>query len=307
MPISSYCGEGAGEAAEGFRVKIRTGGYYFGDSEDFVQKDARLSGEVHFTKKLFLSANSARNWFSQDSTEFSANGVSFVLGNTFGRSTQATVGIGLTDSDSVKGDGSWRDFSYNASLAFKPVGTGHMTLSYRHARVVYESKSLGALKSRVNLDDFQPSYYQWISERWSFWTGLGYAMYSDDNTRTSVNASLTFLFRPEPEFGLSYAFGYIGYEDSTEDYWDPQSYRSHNLILVLNQPLGRYLTFNLRASAGYSDSENEPNSWINTSVTFQPSRQLGLEATGYFMGNPGRDEGGKYSARTLTMDLIITP
>lgn len=304
-PADTGAGEGSSEEQDKPRLKFKIGGYQFKDSEDFVQRFGHAWAELYFTEKVFLRADALHHAFEQNESEFGANGVDFVLGTMFGTGSELKVGAGLTGYDSTGGDFSESAFSYLSSFAFKPTKTSHLTLALDHKKLVDSSKSLGALRDMISANEFRPSFYQWINERWSFWTGLGYGSYSDDNTRMSFNASVTFLFRPEPMFGLSYAAGYTSYEKRSEQYWDPDGYTSHNLILWLQQPLGKYLSFEFKGSPGYSPSEGEPNAWGSLLLDVRPSERWSIQMNGYLMGNPGR--GGNYSASTLSADLIWTP
>jgi hypothetical protein len=309
-PASVSGGEEPAQAQETARLKFKTGVYQFRDSEDFEQRYGRIWTEFFFAKKFFLRANAAHHVFTQAGSEFNGDGVDFVLGTTFGSATELTLGGGLMGYDSTGGDFSETDFSYQGSLAFKPISTGHLTLAYDHRKLVHAAKSLGALRKLISSNELSPSYYQWISERWSLWTGLGYGLYSDDNTRMSINASVTYLFRPEPMFGLSYAFGYTSCEKRAEEYWDPDGYQSHNLILWLEQPVGKYFAFEFKASPGYTLSENEPNAWASLILDIHPSRSWAIQIDGYVMGNPARDQSrsdSPYSANTVSADLVWTP
>jgi len=304
-PPNATAGEESADPEGTSKLRFKTGVYQFRDSEDFDQRYGHIWTEFFFAKKFFLRANATRSIFTQDSSEFGANGVDFELGTTFGAATDLIIGAGLTGYDSTRGKFSKTDFSYQGSIAFKPIGTGHLTLAYDHEKFVNAAKSLGALRELINSDEFRPSYYQWISERWSVWAGFAYGMYSDDNSKMSLNGSVTFLFRPEPSFGLSYAFGYTTYEKRSELYWDPEGYQSHNLILWLQQPLGKYFSFEFRGSPGYSTSENEPNAWADLLLDIHPSSLFSIQVKGHVMGNPARDR--NYSASEVSADLIWTP
>jgi hypothetical protein len=309
-PAFANAGGQSSEAQEAGKLKLKIGVYQFRDSEDFDQRVGHVWTEFFFAKKFFLRANAAHHILTQDTSEFGANGVDFVLGTTFGSATELTIGGGLTGFDSVGGDFAETDLSYQGSFAFKPVGTGHLTLAYDHKNLLHDAKSLGALRDLISSHEFRPSYYQWISERWSFWTGLGYGMYSDENTRISINASVTYLFRPEPMFGLLYAFGYTSCEQRSDAYWDPDGYQSHNLVLWLQQPLGKYFSFEFKGSTGYSLSESEPNAWASLLLDVHPSRSWTIQMNGHVMGNPARDQDRSstpYSATTVSADLIWTP
>ena len=304
-PTCVWGGEESSEESDAARLKFKIGGYQFTDSEDFVQRYGQAWAEFYFTKKIFLRATALHQAFTQNESEFGADGVDFVLGTTFGTGSELTVGAGLTGYDSIGGDFSETGFSYLSSFAFKPTKTSHLTLAFDHKKLVHSSKSIGALRDMISANEFRPSYYQWINQRWSFWAGLGYGSYSDENTRMSFNASITFLIRPEPSFGLSYAAGYTGYEQRSEQYWDPEGYTSHNLILWLQQPLGKYFSFEFKGSPGYSPSEGEPNAWGSLLLDIHPMDRLSVQMNGYLMGNPGR--GSNYSASTLSADLIWSP
>lgn len=304
-PTSALCGEEEGAAGESANLNVKIGGYQFRDSEDFDQRLAHIWTQLFFTKNVYLSAEATHHLFTQDSSEFDGNGVDFVLGGTFGPLSDVKIGLGLAGYDSVEGNFSFLDVSYLGSFAFKPTETSHLTVGYNHLNVALDSKSLGALREQISSDEFNPSFYQWISESWSFWTGLRYGALSDDNTKMSVDASITYLLRPEPMFGFSSALGYISYENRSERYWDPDGYTTLSFIFLLQQPLGKYFSFEFKGSPGYSPSESQMSAWGSLLLDLHPSPKWSIQVNGYIMGNPARN--GNYSATTLSADLMWAP
>jgi hypothetical protein len=281
------------------RPQFRVGASQFRDSEDYTETRGHISAKFFVAKTFSVEVDAARDAFSRV-TDVNGNGVDVVLGGSLGPLPEVRFGGGVTKYDSIGTKPSGL-----VSVSLNLMETNNVTLSYTHDQVVYDAKSLESLKKALDSDEFDPSFYQYISENWSVWMGLGYGLYSDKNSRISFNASLTYLFRPEPMFGLAYAVTYIGYDKRSENYWDPENYQSHGLMLWLDQPLGKLFSIEFRACPGYSFSEKKPNAWTSLLMDFHPSPHWGVEANGYFMGNSAR--GGGYDSSTLSLDLMLSP
>ncbi len=298
-PVPSS-GEETENAGGGLSSTIKLGGYHFDDSADFVHRSARLSGELRFAKNRAVEANFTRHWVSQEGDQFTGSGAELLLVDTFRPGLEGKLGMGLVSHGGLGTDVCWL-----ASLGIQPTETSHLTLSYEHANVAYEVNTLDALKAGIRSDKFSPSFYQWFSESWSFWGRFSLGRYSDRNLRTSVDASLTYLLRPEPEFGLSYAFGYLNYRNRSERYWDPIGYLGHYLILHMKQNMGDLVSFNLRGSIGFSPSEKRVNSSVSIGIALRHLPHWGLDLSGEYLGEPGRGE--NYSCTSSSVSIAWVP
>lgn len=282
------------------RPEIQLGGYLFGDSEDFAHRSARLRAGFHLTKTISVNANSTRHWVSQDGDRLMGNGVSLLLVDTFGTEREGKLGVGLTDYEGIGAD-----FSYLASLAMKPTQTSELTLSYEHENVVHKVKSLLALKTRIQSHEFSPSFYQWISESWSFWGRFALGRYSDANLKTSLETSLTYMLKSDPELSLSYGFGYLTYRERSNLYWDPSGYVGHYLISRLVRNIGHLFSLNMTGSIGFSPSESKMNSGLAVGLALQHSPHWSLDVTGQYQGEPGR--GQNYSSTNSSINIVWLP
>ncbi len=300
LPCCAIASSGEEESATGLpRPEFRLGAFQFRDSQDFTERRGHISAKFFVAKTFSIEVDAARNAFSQRE-DVNGNGVDVVVGGSLGPLPEVRLGGGVTNYDSIGTKPSGL-----LSVSLNLMETNNLTLSYRHDQVIYDSKSLNALRAALDTDEFSPSFYQYISENWSVWMGFGYGYYSDKNTRMSFNGSLTYLFRPEPMFGVAYAVTYVAYENRSERYWDPENYQSHGLMLWLDQPLGEFFSIEFRACPGYSFSEKKPNAWTSLLMNFHPSPHWGIEATGYVMGNSARE--GGYNSSTVSVDLILSP
>ncbi|MCH7761508.1 hypothetical protein IIA15_08955 [candidate division TA06 bacterium] len=224
----------------------------------------------------------------------------FLVGDTLGSGWVGKFGLGLTDYDKIG-----TNLSYLASLEIEPTQTSHLTLRYEHDNVVYKVNSLKALKEGIDFDEFVPSFYQWIADRWSFWGRLNIARYSDHNLKTSLEASLTYLMRTEPAYSLTYAFGYLDYKERSDLYWDPTDLLSHYLIFGMEESFKDLLSIYLRSSIGFSPSEKRANSGLLIRLTLHKFPRWGLGVTGDFLRDGGRGE--NYSYATSSINIIYLP
>lgn len=291
---------GIEDVVGGSASRVQLVGSAFGDSEDFVHRCGRLRAGFSLTQNMSIQGNTAWHRLSQDGSEFTGRGVSILLGEKLGSAWEAKLGVGLTDYQTIG-----KDISYLASLEGKPTQTGHLTLAYGHDNVVYDVKNLEALRAGIVSHQLSPSFYQWISEKWSFWGRLTLGRYSDRNLKTSLDASLTYLLRLEPQLSLSYGFGYLTYRERSDLYWDPDGYLGHYLISGLSQSLGDVLSVNLRGSIGFSPSESKVNSGLSVDLSLHHSPRWGLHLTGEYVGEPGRGE--NYSFANSSLSIVWLP
>lgn len=296
----SSSGEKINEMKGGSISGIKLGGCYFSDSEGFVHRCGHLWGEFCLTENRYVEADFTRHWVSQGGDQFSGSGITFFLRDRLGPGMEARLGMGLVDYEQIGSN-----LSYLASLGVQTTHTSHLTLSYEYYNVVDEVRTLDALKGDIDAYELSPSFYQSISERWSFWAGFNLGGYSDGNLKTSVNTSFTYLLRPDPEFSFSYAFGYLSYKNRSDCYWDPTHYLNHYLVVGLEEHVGGMLSFNLRGSIGYSPSERRTNSGLSIRLKLHHSPHWELGVTGEFLGDPGRS--GNYSSSTTSVDIIYLP
>lgn len=279
--------------------RIQLVGYTFGDSEDFVHRCGRLQVGFSLAQNVSVQATSVGHWVSQDGDRLTGRGLNLLLGRKFGSRWEANLGVGFTDYQEVD-----TDVSFVTSLKGGPTQTSHLTLDYEHDNVAYGVKSLQALRASITSHQFSPSFYQWLSERWSFWGRFTLGRYSDGNRKISLESSLTCILKSDPQLSLSYGFGYLTYTERSHLYWDPSRYVGHYLISHVQRNIGDLLSVNLRGSIGFS-SENKMNSGLSIGLALRHSPHWGLDVSGEYLGEPGRGE--NYSSANSSINIVWLP
>ena len=287
------------EGVPGPRIKL--GGYHFGDSGDFNYNNGNLGGKFHLTPTKFVDASLTRHWISQEGDHVSGNGVQLLFGDTFGERMEGRAGFGFDDYDGLD-----QNLSYLFSLAFPPVKKGFLTLKYEYGNVVYRVSRLDALKEGITSHEVSPTYYHWISERWSYWGQLNLGRYSDKNLRSTLNSSLTYMLKLKPELSLTYALYYNAYKDRSAFYWDPPGYLGHVLLIRMKENIGDLLTVNLGGSLGFSPTEKKrTNPGFSIQISMLDSLRWGLDVTGDYKGGGRQDE--YYSFTSTSVNLFYHP
>jgi hypothetical protein len=283
------------------RPQVKIGGYHFEDSGDFIHSYGNLWGKFHFTPGKFVEATSIRNWISQEEDRVSGNGLQLLFGDSFGKRMEGRIGLGIDDYEGYDAN-----LSYLISLAFPPVKKGYLTLKYEYGNVVNKVSRIDALKEDITSHEFSPTYYHWISKRWSYWGQLNLGLYSDENLRSTLNSSLTYMLKIDPSVSLTYALYYNAFRDKSELYWDPQGYLGHILLLRIKEDIGNLLTVNLGGSLGFSPTEKKrTNPGFSLRLSLPDSPRWGLDVTGDYKGGGRRED--YYSYTTTSINLFYLP
>ena len=250
------------------------------------------------TRSMFVEADLTRHWVSQKNDQYKGSGANLFFQDTLGSGWEGKLGVGLIDYEGTR-----TTLSYLASLAFQPSRTSHLTLAYEYDNVVYKVSRLDPLKENIVSHEFSSPFYLWISESWSFWGRCSLGRYSDRNLRTSLDASLTYMFRLDPAFSLTYAFYYLSYKERSRLYWDPRCYQSHLLILRLEEKVRSLVSVELRGSVGFSASEKRrTNPGLSIRLALPHSPRWGLDLTGEYIGDGSR--GPYYSYTTTSVNIF---
>lgn len=283
-------------SAEVQRPVIQVGGAHFIDSEDFVHNISSLTEKFRLFPNLFAEARFSRNMISKDKDQIQGSGLRLLVGDTLGDGLEIVGGAEVINYEEMG-----THLSLLASIAFKPTKTSHLLLRVAHENIVYKVLSLDALREDIESNELSSSFYQWISEKWSFWGRIILDRYSDANRKSSLEGSLTYLVIPNPELDLTYAFGYLDYENRSERYWDPEKFQSHSLLLGMREGIGDEFSFHLRGSLGYLPSEERISPGLSVKVALEDSPHWRLGLSREYLGGGRRDE--NYSSSTISLDF----
>jgi hypothetical protein len=283
------------------RPQVKVGGYHFEDSGKFNHSYGNIQGKFHFTPGKFVEATSTRNWILQEEDQVSGNGLQLLFGDTFGKKMEGRIGFGVDDYENYDAK-----LSYLTSLALPVLKTGYLTLKYEYGNVVTKVSRIDALKEDISSHEFSPTYYHWISQRWSYWGQINMGSYSDGNLRSTLNSSLSYMLKIDPSVSLTYALYYNAFKDKSEFYWDPRGYLGHILILRMKEDIGNLLTVNLGGSLGFSPTEKKrTNPGFSLRLSLPDSPRWGLDVSGEYKGGGRREE--FYSFTTTSINLFYLP